>query len=194
MRVVLWLLTLVRLALIPVFLWSASAAQTLARAGSDASASRWTAVAVLFTMGVSDVVDGVIARRYDLATQLGAVVDAAADKLAQFVLLVFFAVTEGPVFTTLPLWFIGVVLGRDLLGLVGWLTLRARYGPIQVVHRWHGRATTGAVALVLVCAAVGLPGRWLFPILVATAAFAVFSIFAYFFEGRDRGRELAVGS
>lgn len=190
MRFTLWLLTLARLVLIPIFLWVASTAQRTALAGGDPSSPRWTAVSILFVMGLSDVIDGLIARRYGLATQLGAVADAAADKLAQFILLMYFALTEGPVFTQLPLWFIAVIFGRDLLGLVGWLTFRARYGPIEVVHRWHGRATTGAVALVLFCAVLGMPGEWLRPILVATAAFSLFSIFAYFFEGRARGREL----
>lgn len=190
MRVVLWLLTFLRLAFVPLFLWVASIAQGVARAGGDASTARWTALGILFTMGLTDVADGIIARRYDLATQMGAIADAAADKLAQFAFLVFFAWTQGPVFTSLPLWFIGVIFGRDLLGLVGWLTLRARYGSIEIVHRWHGKATTGAVAFVLVCAALGLPERWLDPILVGTAVLALSSILAYFFEGRARGRRL----
>jgi cardiolipin synthase len=191
MRFTLWLLTLARLLLIPIFLWVASDAQRTALSGGDAATARWTAMSILIVMGLSDVVDGLIARRYGLETQLGAVVDAVADKLAQFVFLVYFAVTRGPVFTQLPLWFVGVILGRDLLGLVTWLTFRAHYGPIEVVHRWHGRATTGAVAFVLVCAVLRVPGPWLLPVLAATGVFAVLSGFAYFFEGRARGRELA---
>lgn len=190
MRFTLWLLTLARLALIPIFLWAASTAQRTALAGDDPSAVRWTAISILFVMGLSDVIDGLIARRYGLATQLGAVVDAAADKLVQLILLVYFALTEGPVFTQLPLWFVAVIFGRDLLGLAGWLAFRARYGPIEVVHRWHGRATTGAVAFVLVCAVLAMPEEWLRPILVGTVALAVFSSLSYFFEGRARGRDL----
>lgn len=190
MRVVLWLLTFLRLAFIPLFLWVATTAQEVARGGGDASATRWTALGILFVMGLTDVADGIIARRYALATQIGAVADAAADKLAQFVFLVFFAVTEGPVFTSLPLWFIAVIFGRDLLGLVGWLTLRARYGPIEIIHNWHGKATTGAVAFVLICAALGLRESLLEPILLGTAVLALSSILAYFFEGRARGRRL----
>lgn len=188
MRAVLWFLTLVRLAFIPLFLLAASQAQAAARMGGDATALRWTALGVLFTMGVTDVADGVIARRHDLTSQLGAVVDAAADKLAQAVLLVFFAVSEGPVFTALPLLFVAVIFGRDILGLFGWLALRAWYGPIVIVHSWHGKATTGAVALVLVCAALGVPSRWLHPVLVATALLGLGSVLGYFFEGRRRGR------
>lgn len=195
MRTLLWLLTFTRLGLLPVFLWVGSLAQRTAVAGGDAWAQRWTAVAVLFVMGLSDVADGMIARRYDLASQTGAVVDAAVDKLAQMVLLVYFWQTEGPVFTALPLWFLLVIFGRDLLGLSGWLLFRYLYGPIEVVHRWHGRATTGAVAVVLMCVALGLPHRWLFPVLLLTAGLGTVSIFAYFFEGRARGRGMsAAGS
>lgn len=190
MRVALWLLTLLRLAFIPLFFWVGSRAQLIALSGGDAAGARWSTVAILFAMGVTDVLDGVIARRYGLETQVGAVVDAAADKLAQFALLVFFALTRGPVFTALPFWFIGVIFGRDLLGLLGWLALRARYGSIAIVHRWHGKATTGAVAFVLVCAALGVPDGWLRPVLATTAVLAVASILAYFFEGRTRGRAL----
>lgn len=188
MRAVLWFLTLARLAFIPLFLQVAGAAQATARAGGDASALRWTALGILFAMGVTDVADGVIARRYELVSQVGAVVDAAADKLAQAALLVFFAVSEGPVFTSLPLLFVAVIFGRDILGLLGWLALRAWYGPIVIVHSWHGKATTGAVAAVLVSAALGVPGRALAPFLVATGLLGLGSVLAYFFEGRRRGR------
>lgn len=191
MRLTLWLLTLARLVLIPIFLWVAASAQRTALSGGDASTLRWTAVSILFVMGLSDVIDGLLARRYGLETQLGAVVDAAADKLAQLILMLYFTLTEGPVFTQIPVWFIAVILGRDLLGLVGLLTLRARYGPIEVVHRWHGKATTGMVAVVLVCAVLGMREEWLLPVLAVTAVVAVLSIFAYFFEGRTRGRRRA---
>lgn len=192
MRAFLWFLTFARLAFVPIFLWVGTAAQEAARAGGDPTKLRWTAIGLLFTMGVTDVADGVIARRYALASQIGAVVDAAADKVAQASFLVFFAVSEGPVFTRLPLLFVAVIFGRDLLGLLGWLALRAWYGPIVIVHSWHGKATTGAVAFVLVCAALGVPGAWLGPVLVATGVLALASVLGYFFEGRRRGRASAV--
>lgn len=190
MRLLLWLLTFGRLVLIPVFIAMASAAQATARAGGDPTVQRWTAVGILFVMGLSDVVDGFIARRFDLASQAGAVADAAADKLAQFAILIFLVVSVGPVFTSIPVWFLAVVLGCDLLGLVGWLFLRARYGPIQVVHRLHGKAVTGMVALVLFLAALGVPGSWLMPVVYVTAGGALVSIWMYWLEGRARGRRL----
>ena len=190
MRAFLWILTLGRLALIPAFLATASAAQTTARAGADPSVLRWSAVGILFVMGLSDVIDGFIARRWDLASQVGAVVDAAADKLAQFAVLIYFVVTVGPVFTSIPVWFLAVILGCDLLGLVGWLFLRARYGPIEVIHSFHGKVATGLVGLVLFLAALGIPRSWLMPVVWLTAAAALMSIWTYWVEGRARGRAL----
>lgn len=190
MRLLLWLLTFARLALIPVFIAVASAAQAAARSGGDPTVERWTAVGVLVVMGLTDVIDGIIARRFDLASQMGAVVDAAADKLAQFAILTFLVVSVGPVFTSVPAWFLAVVLGCDLLGLVGWLFLRARYGPVEVVHRLHGKVVTGMVALVLFLAALGIPEPWLMPVVYVTAGGALVSIWMYGLEGRARGRRL----
>jgi CDP-diacylglycerol--glycerol-3-phosphate 3-phosphatidyltransferase len=190
MRFFLWVLTLARLALIPVFIAVASAAQATARAGGDFTVLRWTAVGILFVMGLSDVLDGFVARRFGLVSQAGAVVDAASDKLAQFAVLIFLVVSVGPVFTSIPVWFLAVILGCDLLGLVGWLFLRVRYGPIEVVHRLHGKAVTGMVALVLFLAALGVPESWLMPVVYITAGGALVSIWMYWLEGRARGRRL----
>lgn len=185
MRFVLWLTTLLRVGLIPVFVWVASGALESALPGGDA-ATRWTALAILFAMGLSDVLDGLIARRYDLQTQLGAIVDAAVDKLVQFVLVTYFTFGAGPVFTPLPLWFLVILFGADAVGLVGWLALRVRHGPFDVIHRAHGRIVTLAVFLVLGGATVGAPRLWLLPLLALTAILAVVSVTAYGFEGRTR--------
>ena len=190
MKIVLWSLTFARLALLPVFLWVAATAQATARAGGDATTGHWTAVGLLLLMGITDVVDGFIARRFDLTTQAGAVLDAAVDKLAQFAVLIFLVVSEGPVFTSIPFWFLLVILGCDLLGLVGWLYLRSRFGPIQVIHRLHGKVVTGLTALVLFLATLGVPRVWLRPVVWITAAAALMSIWAYWVEGRARGRAL----
>lgn len=193
MRVVLWLTTSLRFALIPVFLRVASGAQATALAGGDPSIRRWLALAILLAMGVTDILDGQIARRYDLATQLGAIVDAVADKLVQVVLVAFFTFVDGPVFTSLPVWFLVVVFGRDLVGLVGWLALRARYGPFEIIHRGHGRVVTFSVFLVLAGAAMGIARAWLYPLLILAALLSALSVTAYGFEGLARARAAAEG-
>jgi phosphatidylglycerophosphate synthase len=188
MRFVLWFFTLARVALIPVFLPLGLAAQRVAASGGDAAQLRWAAVGTLVVMGLSDLIDGWIARRYHLATQVGAVVDAAADKLVQVTLVAFFTLSVGPVFTPLPFAFLVVIFGKDLILLVGVSVLRSRYGPIEVVHRGHGRTTSVMISMVLAWAAFGLPRGGLIPLVVATAGFALYSATLYSIDGIRQGR------
>lgn len=188
MRVILWSVTLVRIALIPVFLRLGLAAQEVARNGGDASEIRLAALATLLTMGLTDVADGWIARRFALMSQLGAVADAVADKLVQVALVAFFALSVGPVFTALPFWFLLVIFGRDLVLLVGVSMLRIRYGPIRVLHRLHGRVASIAISAVLIWSAFGLPRAGLVPLSVLAAGIAIVSATLYALDGTGQGR------
>ena len=66
------LLSLVRLAMIPLLLWLYL----------EKREYLWTAVVVVLS-GATDIVDGIIARKYDLISDLGKALDPVADKLTQ---------------------------------------------------------------------------------------------------------------
>ncbi len=72
------------------------------------------AFAVFILAGISDGVDGFIAKRFDMRTTLGAYLDPLADKL----LLVSIYVTLG-ILDQLPAWLVIIVVSRDLLILGG---------------------------------------------------------------------------
>ncbi len=69
----------------------------------------WVAVVLLIAF-VSDFLDGYFARKYDLVTELGKIIDPAADK-AMVATIVIVLAAQGK----LPVWFAGVVVGRDVL-------------------------------------------------------------------------------
>jgi phosphatidylglycerophosphate synthase len=188
MRWLLWFVTLLRVALIPVFLFLGLAAQEVGRAGSVDPVLRWSALATLLVMGLSDVLDGWIARRWQLTSQIGAVVDAVADKLVQVSLVAFFTLSVGPAFRAIPLWFLVVIFGRDLVLLVGVAVLRVRYGPLDVVHRWHGRAASALVHAVLFWAALRLPAPAMTVLMAVTAILSVYSATIYALDGAAQGR------
>ena len=190
-RGILWAVTLLRVALIPFFLFFGLEAQQVARAGLDPTGWRLAALATLVVMGASDLLDGWIARRWELTSQIGAVVDAVADKLVPVALVAFFALSIGPVFRPIPLWFLIVVFGRDLVLLVGVLMLRARYGPLRVVHRWHGRGASTLVHLVLLWAALRLPALPMTVIMIGTAGLSLYSATIYALDGVAQGRAVA---
>ena len=132
-------ITLVRIVLIPVFVWLATETQAAAVAGQPHGAWRVTTLLALLGIGVSDLLDGYLARKYGLTTAFGATMDAVADKLAQIAFLVYFTLTNGPAFTPFPWWFLALIIIRDIVLGVGWLILRMTKGHVQVVHEHHGR-------------------------------------------------------
>ena len=172
-------LTALRIALIPAFVMHARWCVDAVEEGESAALHRSLAGAALLGIGASDVVDGWLARRFGLATQVGAVLDAVADKLAQVSLLVFFAFAGGAAFARVPLWFVALVFARDLVLAVGSLLVRSRRGRVVVVHEPHGKAASLLLFAVLVWITYDLPRAAVLPGLMAVAAIVLLSTVAY---------------
>lgn len=103
------------------------------------------ALSLFAVAGVSDALDGYLAKRHGWSTPLGAVLDPLADKL----LLVATYVTLGWL-AALPVWLVVLVLGRDLVIVVGAIAFRARFGPFQPQPSAVSKLNTAIqIALVL---------------------------------------------
>lgn len=119
------LLSVIRLALVPVFLWLLLGPE----------ADGW-ALAVLVYGGVSDWADGKIARWLNQASRLGAILDPAADRLYTLATVVAFVLRD-----IIPLWFALVLVGRDVMvGICIWILRRAGFAPPEVTY--IGKAAT----------------------------------------------------
>ncbi len=180
-------LTIARILLIPLFLWSAHACTEIA--GSPGGA-RWTALAVLFLIGVSDLLDGWLARRWGLVSELGATLDATADKLAQVACLAFFLGDHEPTFARVPLAFFGLILARDIVMLTGYLVLRRRAGEVDNEHRWHGRVSSALMFLLVTLVTAGASHGWLDVLFLLCAAVAALSTASYVRAGWRTWRAL----
>ena len=154
----------------------------------DAAQARAWTVLVLVTIGVSDVVDGFLARRFGLTTRTGATLDAFADKLAQVSLLLFFTIRGAPAFPSTPLWFLLLMLGRDAVQGLGWLLLKRRLGTVKVVHRIHGKFSSLLFFVLLVALSAGAPAVWTRPLVWAIAGIIVLSTVAYVRDGGAQWR------
>ncbi|WEO78637.1 CDP-diacylglycerol--glycerol-3-phosphate 3-phosphatidyltransferase [Cryobacterium sp. SO2] len=96
-------ITIVRILLAPLFFW-----MLLADNGAD-GALRWWA-AVLFIVAIAtDGVDGAIARRYNLVTDLGKLLDPIADKILTGAALIGLSILA-----ELPWWVTIVILVREI--------------------------------------------------------------------------------
>lgn len=122
------MLSLARLAGVPVFLWLLLGPH----------ADGW-ALAVLATAAVTDYLDGKLARALGQTSRLGILLDPAADRLYILATVVAFVVRD-----IIPLWLAVLLLGRDLVVGMGLLVLRRHgYGPLPV-HQL-GKAATFAL-------------------------------------------------
>ena len=110
-----------RLAGVPVFLWLVLGPRT-------AVADDW-AVGVLIAAGLSDWLDGKIARALNQGSRLGQVLDPAADRLYIAATIVALAVRG-----IIPWWLVGVLALRELTvgAALAMLRRRAGFGTLQV--------------------------------------------------------------
>lgn len=129
----------------------------------------WAAFCLFVLAGASDAVDGFLAKRFDMRTRIGALMDPIADKA----LLVSVYVTLG-IAGGLPAWLVILVVFRDALIIGGFLLMqvlanKTRWDPLII-----SKINT-AMQLVLAAAALarlgfGFPGPRTVEILVLVAA------------------------
>ncbi len=95
--------------------------------------------------GLSDALDGWLARRLQAFTRVGATLDPLADKLLIGVLFVTLTVQQH-----LPLWLVVLALGRDALILFGAGLYRWLVGPIQVAPTMLSKVNTALQISLLI--------------------------------------------
>ena len=148
------------------------------------------ALFVFFFAGVSDGVDGFLARRFNQQSELGTILDPIADKL---LMTTAFVITSLPhIFPPMrhlpvPFWVTISVIGRDVLIIAVAAAIFVITGFRGFRPSWLGKASTVvqilAVLLVLIAAVFpGYQGYYLPTVYTATAAFAFISGVHYIFH------------
>lgn len=117
---------------------------------------RHLALALVVVMGMSDVLDGYLARRLGEETPLGRFLDPVADKLliASATVLLSVDATAVPGFQ-LPSWVPVIALGKDVLLLIGFALVYATTGEYFVQPRIWGKACTVLQLVMVACCLLG---------------------------------------
>ena len=147
-------LSMLRLVCVPIFLWLILTSQ-----------DNW-AVVILTLSGVSDYLDGKIARRYNQVTQVGQLLDPLADRLYILSTLLGLAWRE-----IIPWWLVAILVSREVFGTALLMVVR-HYGYRALPVHFVGKAATFdllfAFPVILLgqgdsmLAAVVLPIGWAF--------------------------------
>jgi cardiolipin synthase len=118
-----------------------------------------TSIALFAVAGVSDAADGFLAKRFGWQTELGAVLDPAADKLLLATVFVVLAYLR-----LVPLWLMAAAVARDAIIVLGALLYRVRVGPLDVRPSKLSKFNTlcqAAFILAVVCRAeFSAPPAW----------------------------------
>jgi len=173
-------ITIGRILLIPVFVWAALKYTATVSLDSPDENWRWIAIAIFSVAALGDVLDGYVARVMNQQTWLGGVLDPLADKLLLITAIVLLTFSSWP--ERMPIWFIGMVLLRDIIA-IGWVFYQRAFATVNIQPHWWGKGAT--FFQMLACVWVMLQIR-IVPSMVPIVLAAIFitgSGIYYFFLG-----------
>lgn len=140
------ILTTLRVALIPVFMYFFT---------SDMPHGNYIAVAIFIIASLTDFLDGKIARKYNLVTNFGKIMDPFADKLLVLTSLIYLAIDR-----TVPGWIVIIIIGRELL-ITSLRALAAGEGTI-VAARKLGKYKTATQMFSIIFLIIGMTAPYAF--------------------------------
>ncbi len=163
-------LTLLRILLIPVFV------------GLLLEGQHHYALGVIIVAGITDGLDGTIARMANQRTKLGSYLDPLADKL---LLTASFATLA--MIHLVPMWVAILVVSRDLILLLGTLLAQLTEMRLDISPTVWGKATTlfqlAYIILLLVLLSAQMDLRLLEPVLYPMAGLTLISGLHYLYRG-----------
>ncbi len=127
------ILSFLRICMIPLFMWL-----YIARAEYY-----WTA-GILILSGLTDVVDGFIARRFNLITHVGRILDPVADKLTQIAMMACLSYRYW--YLLIPL--IALICKEIVCGVFGLIMIKCTGDTMN--SKWYGKIATVALYLMMI--------------------------------------------
>ncbi|WP_426998841.1 CDP-diacylglycerol--glycerol-3-phosphate 3-phosphatidyltransferase [Pseudarthrobacter sp. N5] len=159
------ILTMLRIALVPFFVWFLVADAPGLR--SESGIWRWVAVVVFAVAIYTDKLDGDIARSRGLITDFGKIADPIADKL-----LIGSALVMLSVLNELPWWITVVILVREW-GVTALRFFVIRYGVIPASRGGKLKTAVQTAAIFLYLLPLGVIAPWLEGVALAVMLVAV---------------------
>lgn len=140
------ILTTLRVALIPFFMYFFT---------SNLSYGNYIAVSIFILASLTDFLDGKIARKYNLVTNFGKIMDPFADKLLVLTSLIYLAIAH-----IIPGWIVIIIIGRELL-ITSLRVLAAGEGTI-VAARKLGKYKTASQMFSIIFLIIGMTAPYVF--------------------------------
>jgi cardiolipin synthase (CMP-forming) len=164
------IITLARIILVPIIVWAI------------ASGEMEIAFGIFVIAGLSDAIDGFLAKRFDMTSELGALLDPLADKA----LLVSIYIALG-IWGAIPRWIVILVVSRDIMivaaVIVSWLFGKPVEMKPLMVSKLNTVAQVAFAALVLASLGFGFkPAPYDLILMVFVTVFTLISVSLYLVE------------
>jgi len=159
------LVTIIRLALLPVYVYMVL------------ETNYWIAAGLLLgALGATDWVDGYLARRLHQVSKVGKILDPVADRLLVITALITIAYVGA-----VPWWFAGATLAREVI-VSGMAITLALAGAARIDVLWWGKVSTFALMtaypwFLITCSPTGAPiAPWQHVIRILTWGIGLFGL------------------
>ena len=126
------LLSFLRLIMIPVIVWLYLAKNNY-----------YAATAVIILSGITDIADGFIARKFNMISNFGKILDPIADKLTQGMLIISLCFRHNSMITLIILF----VIKEFIMAVLGAITLK-KHDSVNS-SKWHGKINTVVLYLTM---------------------------------------------
>ncbi|MDR1840637.1 MAG: CDP-alcohol phosphatidyltransferase family protein [Holophagales bacterium] len=146
------LLTLLRILVVPVFAIAVWYGQLVLACSLFAAA------------GLTDMLDGFVARRFNQFSPLGAFLDPMADKLLMATAFVLLCMPSQHLRLTIPAWVVILAITRDVIISLFAFLASSNYDPSRFTPSLLGKITTGTEIVVIFLTLLGnalAPVKWL---------------------------------
>jgi len=110
---------------------------------SDFDSNRYIIAILLIIMSLTDIADGFAARKLHKVTESGKIIDPVADKICIGVIAILVLLNG-----LIPLWFVIIVISRDILILLFGLILSSMY-KITLMSNYAGKITALLTGIIL---------------------------------------------
>ena len=170
-------LSILRIILIPIYVFVYLSAPDAVSAADPATFAPYLwAGAILVFSGLTDVLDGIIARRFHQITKLGRILDPLADKLTQAAVTVTLAI-RNPQWIFLPV----IYILKELLMMIGGMILINKFRDMAP-SKWFGKLATGVFycATILLVSLPIMPGWCKLALIISIIVTLVFAFIMYF--------------
>ena len=159
------ILTILRIVLVPIYLYLfyTTGVNHLIYAGT-----------VFIIAGITDILDGYIARKYDQSTEIGAVLDSLADKLMTFAVLISFTSAK-----LIPSWILKILGLKEIIMITGGFILYLFKDNQVLPSNKFGKIATISFYIAILSVVFKVPYILIKPLLIVTVGLNLIAFVNY---------------